>query len=276
MTISLISRLSIAAALPGFFIFGSISNAATLAAAYTFSGNLNAQEGGVAALTAVDPLGNNGFVTDTVFGSSRTVYSFNGNTTPAQQAGLTFNDSSNLISPSSYSLEIVFDLANVSGYRRLVDTQNRASDNGLYNLGGGLSLYPSANNPAAGFANNTYADLIFTDNGTSVSAYVNGVLQFTIADSQLNLNNANNPSQFVNLFLDNTAGGGQGEYSSGNIALFEAFDGVLSQSDVTALSANPFANTGSSTSTPEPTSSALALGGVLLLIAAAVRNRRSC
>jgi hypothetical protein len=247
-----------------FFIFGGIATGATLEATYTFNGNLNAQQGGAPALVATDPLGMNAFTTDTVFGNAnQPVYSFNGNPTPTdQQAGLTFDDSSNLISPSSYSLEIVFDLADVAGYKRVVDVQNRQSDDGLYLLNGHVNLYPTATGTDS-IAANTYADLIYTDDGTTVNAYLNGTLEFSDADSQLNIDNGNNSGQLVNLFLDNLGGGGQGEFSDGNIALFEAFDGVLSSDDVATLSSNPFANVGSSA--PEPSSLVLLLAGVGML-----------
>ena len=60
--------------------------------------------------------------------------------------------------------------------------------------------------------------------------YIGGVLDFAVAAqgaglNQMNLNNANNPGQLLNVFLDNTVGGGRGEFSGGSIALFEAFMG---------------------------------------------------
>ncbi len=44
---------------------------ASLVATYTFNNTLAAEQTGVAALTAVDPLGTSGFQTATVFGNLR-------------------------------------------------------------------------------------------------------------------------------------------------------------------------------------------------------------
>jgi hypothetical protein len=245
--------------------------AATLEATYTFGDNLNAEQSGVAALTPTDPLGQNAFTTDTVFGSSRTVYAFNGSASPAtQQAGLTFNDGSNLISPTSYSVQLVFEFAGASGWRRILDVQNRQSDDGLYvSPNSVLSLYPSASGTTT-FSAGTYYDVILTNTGTTVTGYLNGKQEFSIADSQMNVNNPNNPNQLIDLFLDNTAASGIGEFSSGKIALFEAFNGVLSSTDAATLAASPFANTATN-STPEPATWILLSSGIAFL---AWRHRR--
>jgi hypothetical protein len=251
----------------------SAVNAASLQAAYVFNGNLIAQEPGAPALTPTNPLGTNSFQNDTVFGGTHSTYAFNGVGTPVtSQAGLTFNDSANLVSPASYSLEMVFELSGNTGWRRLINAQNRQSDSGVYvNPSSNYALFPTKTGSAV-FSPNVYTDLIMTNDGTNLAVYVNGTLDFVIADSQMNLNNANNPGQLVNLFLDNTVGGGQGEFSSGRIALFEAFDGVLSSTDASVLAANPFANVpGATSGVPEPGSWLLAAAG---LVICGLRKRR--
>src|ERR1700722_3199906 len=65
----------------------------TVEATYLLNGNLNAQQGGVAPLTSVDPDGVNTFVSDTVFGKSQTVFQYGGATDPADQGGLSVNTS---------------------------------------------------------------------------------------------------------------------------------------------------------------------------------------
>jgi hypothetical protein len=54
----------------------------------------------------------------------------------------------------------------------------------------------------------------------------------------------------LGFFLDNVAEGGQGEWSSGNIALLNIWDTALSAQQVAAETANPF--TGGGSTTPEP------------------------
>lgn len=250
----------------GFLALTFAGQAATLKATYTFNNTLASQEAGPAALTATDPLGTSGFISDSVYGNTRTVYGFNGNTLGTQQAGLSFQDGSNPISPTSYSLALVFELNAVNGYRRVLDVQNRQDDRGLYVDAGRLDLAFDATG-SGNIAANQYQYVVITNDGNKIVAYLNGVQQFSVTDSQLNINNANNPSQVVNLFLDNTVGTGQSEYSSGRIALFEAFDGALSASDVSGLAANPFSNTvsnnGPTSATPEPATCSLVLGAFL-------------
>src|ERR1700733_14775879 len=95
-------RLSfLTAGLASMLVVTAGAQAATIQAAYIFNDNLNDQEGGVAALTATNQLGTNAFGTDTVFGSTHSVYAFNSSS--GNNAGLTFNDGSSLIAPSSYS-----------------------------------------------------------------------------------------------------------------------------------------------------------------------------
>lgn len=248
------------------------AHAATLKATYLFGGNLNAQQGGAPALTATDPLGTNAFTTDTVFGQTRNVYAFNGNTTPAQQAGLTFNDSSNLVTQNSYSVELVLDFTqNPSSWRRLVDVENRQSDNGFYvDSTSHLDVFPVVGGTTA-FTNGAYHHVVLTDTGGTVKAYLDGGLELTTATALMDISNANNAGQLVHFFLDNVVAGGQGEYSSGRVALIRLYDGALSDSEVGVLGRDPFAGI---TATPEP--SAFALAGLgLLAIPLYRRLRRS-
>src|SRR5207245_2509816 len=111
---------------------GVASAQANLAATYFFNDTLAAQQGGVPALTATDPLGANAFLTDTVYGQSRRVYAFNGNASPPnQQAGLTL-DTTSLITPTNYSVEMVFEFSGgTNAWRRILDVENRQSDAGF-------------------------------------------------------------------------------------------------------------------------------------------------
>jgi hypothetical protein len=98
---------------------------ASLVATYTFDNTLAAQQTGVAALTAVDPLGTSGFQTASVFGNLQTTYQFNGAATPVlDQGGLDF-DTTGLISSDDYSVEMVVELTGSTGWRRLLDASDR-------------------------------------------------------------------------------------------------------------------------------------------------------
>jgi hypothetical protein len=132
-------------------------------------------------------------------------------------------------------------------WRRIIDVENRASDNGFYvDPTNNLDIFPVAGS-SSNFTTNVYHHIVLTvAGGTTAKAYLDGVLQFTASTALMNINNANNPGNLLNLFLDNTSGGGQGEFSNGDIALFRMYDAVLSDSDVASLASNPFA------AVPEP------------------------
>ncbi|MFT3883620.1 MAG: hypothetical protein QM703_28725 [Gemmatales bacterium] len=228
---------------------GYASAQTTPAATYFFNNSLVAEQVGVPALTATDPLSANAFVTQSVFGQSRTVYAFNGSALPVtSQAGLTFDNSGTTVTPTNYTAELVFQFSqNANAWRRILDVQNRTSDSGFYvDPSNNLDIFPVAGSSGL-FTNNAYHHVVLTVTaGTTAKAYLDGVLQFTSNTNLMNINNGNNPGNLINLFLDNTSGGGQGEYSSGDIALFRLYDAVLSDSEIATLAANPFA------AVPEP------------------------
>jgi hypothetical protein len=49
-----------------------------------------------------------------------------------------------------------------------------------------------------------------------------------------------NPNRLLGLFLDNVVLSGQGEYSSGKVALIRLWEGVLSPQEAQTLAASPF------------------------------------
>jgi hypothetical protein len=232
-------------------------------ATYTFDNTLNAQQGGVAALTAVDPLGTSGFTTATVFGNSQTVWNFNGAASPPDdQGGLDFN-TTGLISANDYSVEMVFDLTGSTGWRRLLDSLDRQSDNGLYiDPYSNLDAYPDGG-AGSFFTANTFFDVFVTvDPSNTVTGYFGGVQQFSETSTSLDV-----ATNTLGFFLDNVIGGGQGEWSSGDIALIKVFDTALTADQVAAETADPFQGTA-----PEPAGWMLLLGGALGLAIAKRRN----
>ncbi len=251
------------------------ARSATLEADYLFNNTLTSSVTGAPTLTAVDPLALSGFVTTNVFGSSRTVYNFEGAASPpSSQGGLQLSTPTLLSDPTSYSVNMVVDLFGATGWRRLLDVQNRASDNGFYvDPNSNLDLFRVAGS-SAGFTNNTFHDVTLTVGGGTVTAYLDGVSQITATSSLMNLNidTTDNPNALLGVFLDNTQGGGQGEWSAGDIAQLSIYDGVLTQTDINGIDADPFAAPGSTPSVPEPGSLLLLAGGLAGL--AAARRRR--
>jgi len=260
--------------LPGLIVAAAIgtAQAQTPVATYIFNNNLNAQQGGVPALTATDPLGTNAFSTATVFGATHTIYQTIGANPFAQEAGLTL-DTTGLIPTNNYSVEMVFSFTqNANAWRRIIDVSDRTQDTGLYvdtsnhvdvfNTGGGTSP----------FALNTFFDVFVTvDPANNVDVYLNGTLEHSTTTTVMNIAN---PGDLMHFFLDNP----NNEYSNANTALIEVFNSALTSSDVATLSADPFANVGPVTSVnaPEPGTAALAAFGALpLLVALRLRRRRA-
>ncbi len=198
--------------------------ASTLKAEYYFNGTLNSSTPGAPALTPIDPLGLNHFTNDLVNGQAQTVFNWIGNATPViQQSGFAL-DPTGLVSPTNYSVEMVFKLTDRdSQWRRLIDVSNRQSDDGFYvDPGNHLAVYPIISS-ATPFVMNTYQHVVMSVGGGVVSAYLNGVLQFSGASALMNITSATNQLVF---FADNVAAGGQGEFSNGSIASLRIYDGA--------------------------------------------------
>jgi hypothetical protein len=229
---------------------------AGLVAAYTFNNTLEAVEPGVAPLTAVNPDGTSGFQTSTVFGNTQTTYHFDGAADPADQGGLDFT-TTGLISSNDYSVEMVFELSDRdNAWRRLLDSLDRQSDDGLYiDPSNNLDSYPVAAGSGSLFTPNTFFDVFVTvDPANTVTGYFGGVQQFSETSATLDV-----ATNTLGFFLDNVVGGGQGEWSAGNIALIKVFDTALTPSQVAAETADPFQDT--TTTTPEPGTWMLLVGG---------------
>jgi PEP-CTERM motif len=223
------------------------------AATYEFQNTLAADQSGVASLTAVDPLGTSAFVTNTLYGQTRQVYAFNGSSTPADQGGLTVN-TTGLISATSYSVEMVFSFnsAGPTGWTRVLDVQNRQSDDGFYvDPSNHLDVYPVAGGTTT-FSYEAYHVVHLTVGGGVVNAYLDGNLEFSASTTVMNITDTtDNPNNLMGFFLDNVVGGGQGEWAPGNIALIQLYNGVLDQSQISSQAENPF---GGLVTVPEPSS----------------------
>ena len=242
-------------------LFGGGASAAALVASYGFNNTLAADQAGVASLVGIDPAGVNGFETAVVNGLSQRVYRWGGDgNSPARQGGLSVN-TTGLVSYDNYSVELIFMFDGAAqfggGWRRIVDTQDRQSDNGFYvSPGNVLQVYPVIDGQTL-FTDAVFHSVVMTNyvvGGTrQVKAYLDGVLELESNTDQLNLDNLNNPNHLLNFFVDNLAGPAQQEWASGSIASLKIYDGVVIP-----------------TAVPEPTSAAL----VLLALAGLFASQR--
>jgi hypothetical protein len=230
-------------------------------AEYTFNNSLASGTAAAPALGAVNPLGLNGYRTDTVFGVQRTVYDFIGATPSAMQAGLTLDVASLISDSNTYSVQMQFLFTERNGqYRRILDVQNRQSDTGFYvGPGNTLQVYPDGG--ASVFTNGEYHDVVLSNNNGAVSWYLDGGAQNIVNTNVMDISAAN----MLSFFLDNTSGGAEEEYSSGSVALIRVFN--------EALTGNQVAELLPASVIPEPASLALLAPG-LLALAAARRRRR--
>jgi len=260
--------LALGFALAGTALAGTALAAAPVAS-YHFDGTLAADQAGAPALLAIDPLGQNGFETAVVNGVSRSVYLWAGNGADSlQQGGLTLDASALLTGFSSYSVALTFEFAATApfggGWRRIIDTEGRQSDNGFY-VSPELTLQTvqiesnALVNGSTVFTTPGFHDVLFSvapEAGRQrVKAYLDGQLEISTLTDTFTLANANNPHHLLTFFADNTAAGAQLEYANGRIASLALYDGAITPSAV-----------------PEPQSVLLLLLG-LGVILPAVRRR---
>lgn len=255
--------------LAGGVSLASPSLAATLIGSYSFNGNFDSSTAGGQTLGVIDPTGQSGFGTDTVFGTTRTVWNFNGNTNPTTgQSGLTLNPVG--VTSNSYSIALTFKFnEKQNAWRRIYDVTGRTSDDGFYvNTSNQLAIYPTSGSAVA-FNSGAYRNVVLTVDGNQVSAYADGGLSFSTTTPSLALGAF--PMTF---FADNITGGGTGEWSSGSIAALRVYDGVLNAAEITALNATPFVPAPTD-AVPEPTTWAMMLVGFGAIAFAMRRGKRN-
>jgi len=162
---------------------------------------------------------------------------------------------------TNYSILLDFSFTDLTGYRKIVDFLNLASDNGLYNLAQSLDFFPVANSGTADFAVNQPVRVILTraSSGNTVTGYVNGVskISFTDSSSFAVFSAANNIAYF---FEDDNVTSGN-ESSGGTATRVQIYNGVLTSAEAAALGGPPITSVG----TPEPATLVLFGAGLVSL-----------
>jgi hypothetical protein len=177
------------------------------------------------------------------------------------------NVSSALSNIGDYSLLIDFSFQDLSGFRKILDYKNLASDNGVYNLSTDLNYFNFDFGPAGAFTADTEARVIVTrDSATDVvTGYVDGVSQFTFTDST-NDATFTGTNGIMRFFEDDNVTGAR-ESSAGLATRISIYDGALTSTEVAALGGPQLP-----TAVPEP-ASFLLLGTALAAFAFAARGR---
>ena len=131
-----------------------------------------------------------------------------------------------------------FSFSSLTGFRKILDFQNRASDNGLYNLNGSLDFFPTAAGGSV-FSPDVLARVVLTrDLGTNtVRGYVNGAPQITFTDSS-SLAVFGAANNIIRFFEDDFATG-QAEASAGRATEIQIYNGALTGDQVAALGDRP-------------------------------------
>jgi hypothetical protein len=222
----------------------SSAQAAILKHSYELNGSLADSLGGPSLVAAGGTL-------------NATNYSFGAN------QGLSVSNTAG--SNSDYSIELVFQLAELSSWRRIIDFKDRAADTGFYNLDTSAHFYNIVTGPANAFAPNTNAHVVLTrDSATNqVTAYVNGVQQFVFNDATGEAI-FNAPNNILHFFIDDLVV--PNEVSAGIVDFIRIYDGDLTAQEVAAL-----AGAGAPGAVPLP----MAVWAGLALAPFALRRRRA-
>lgn len=219
------------------FVSSTQMVSAKIVATYQFNNILSADEATSPALTA---LNSGSFVTDNVFGQTRTVYErTTSSNASSDQSALQLDTTGLSLTANNYAVELVFTFTDSldprapnTNYRRILNSNDQ--DPGFY-VGPANSLSIYQNGPHKGgsdLINGTYYDVVLSVSPSGEKAYINGseVISYSGTPDSIQ-------SNFLKFFNDDVY-----EYGNGKVALIRIFDSSLSSNDVASLNnnGNPF------------------------------------
>lgn len=194
---------------------------------YDLNIGLSDLRGNGATLVKVGP-GDISFGPVQVFGSNRQALAV------PSGAGLRL-DSAALLPLDSYSIALWVSLSSTLSYAKLVDTNNLASDLGLYAQGTDLRYFTAGSTDNEAFTADTFHHVVVTRaSDGSYTGYLDGRQQFRFADAsndQLTAIAADRVLHFLR--DDNTTS--NGEESAAQLLRIRLYDSVLSPADVAAI-----------------------------------------
>jgi Concanavalin A-like lectin/glucanases superfamily len=152
--------------------------------------------------------------------------------------GLALAPTTRVIRSSEYTIEILFRLDFIAGYRKIIDFKNAAADDGLYIQDGCLTFFPRKLKANTSIGPDSYVQVVLTrDAADRVVGYVNGVRQFAFNDTAGRAKVSG--SKTLRFFVDDVTT--TGEHSSGAVSQIRLFDQPLTPNEVAALACTELA-----------------------------------
>lgn len=199
-----------------FTAFISTAKAQTAQRIYELNNSFAETNGGTAMVTGGGTLGSTG-------------YTF--------AAGQGPSVSNALANTGEYSIEMVFRINDISGYRSLINFKDRGADEALYSQNGRLIFYnvPGGSSTTDDLVNGQTYRLIVTRNATTklTTAYLNGVQKVQVTDNS-NFYVASASGGILHFLRDNGS-----EHPSGFLDQVRIYHSVLTAAQVTALGGPP-------------------------------------
>ena len=198
--------------------------AAALVADYRFHDSFATSVGTAPALVE-SRLGSGRFADESVRGQTRSVLRFD------RGRGLSL-PTGGVIQSGKYTIELLFRLDRLAGYRKIIDFKKASNGSGLYSLDGCLTYVPRRPASPATIGVDTYAQVVLTRNAAArVVGYVDGIRQFSFRDPRdLAVTDRNDT---LLLFRDDSET--HTDYSGGAVSRIRLFDRPLVGSEVAAL-----------------------------------------
>ncbi len=165
---------------------------------------------------------------------------------------------------TDYSIELNVQIASTSGYVKLMDFSGLTQDFGLYNDDTAVDFYNYSGEVPGVFTANTFHNIVLTYDSIidTMNVYVDGAKHLTIEDTNDRL-----PAALTSVnFVEDDVVTGKREAEAGSIDYLRIYDGVLSDTEVSALVAPAVS------AIPLPASSLLLLAGVAGM--ASLRRRK--
>ena len=198
---------------------------AAVTADYRFQGSLASSVGTAPDLVELSP--------GSVFSDEQAALGLNHSALRFPQSdGLSLAPTAGIIDSGDYTIELLFSLHLIEGWRKLVDFKNSSDDSGLYSFDGCLSFFDTAAASHVAIERYAYTHVVLTrDASTTVVGYVDGVRQFAFRDGDgLAVIDPKDPLRF---FVDDTVTGT--EDSGGAVARIRLYDGPLTGNEVAGL-----------------------------------------